>query len=144
MKRSLARLLTSMSKINKPTDIRTEIYVYFTKRFISYRKYILQIMQPSHYRCMQLQCRFAVFSEAPSIYIYMCVYNMYYDREPCLAFQTRTDRDGPVVNHNWLNNMDFQIRVMFFVVNFFTKYKIFLFVLLLVQVKLRNSYILYI
>ena len=38
-----------------------------TERFISYRKYTLQITQPSKYRCTQLQCRFAVISEAPSI-----------------------------------------------------------------------------
>ena len=38
-----------------------------TERFISYRKYILQITQPSRYRCTQLQYRFAGISEAPSI-----------------------------------------------------------------------------
>ena len=37
-----------------------------TERFISYRKYILQITQPSQYRCTQLQYRFTVISEAPS------------------------------------------------------------------------------
>ena len=37
-----------------------------TERFISYRKYILQITQPSQYRCAQLQYRFAVISEALS------------------------------------------------------------------------------
>ena len=35
-----------------------------TECFIYYRKYILQITQPSPYRCTQLQCRFAVISEA--------------------------------------------------------------------------------
>ena len=34
--------------------------------FIYYRKYILQITQPSQYRCKQLQYRFAVISKAPS------------------------------------------------------------------------------
>ena len=38
-----------------------------TERFISYRKYILKITQPSKYRCTQLQYRFARISEAPSI-----------------------------------------------------------------------------
>ena len=38
-----------------------------TERFISYRKYTLQISQPSQYRCTQLQYRFAVISEAPSM-----------------------------------------------------------------------------
>ena len=37
-----------------------------TDCFIYYSKYILKIMQPSQYRCMQLQYRFAVTSEAPS------------------------------------------------------------------------------
>ena len=37
-----------------------------TKRSIYYRKYMLQIMQPSQYRYTQLQYRFAVISEAPS------------------------------------------------------------------------------
>ena len=40
-----------------------------TERFIHYRKYILQITQPSQYRCTQLQYMFAVISEAPSMYI---------------------------------------------------------------------------
>ena len=34
--------------------------------FIYYRKSILQITQPSQYRCTQLQYKFAVISEAPS------------------------------------------------------------------------------
>ena len=38
-----------------------------TERFIYYRKYIQQITQPSPYRCTQLQYRFAVISEAPSM-----------------------------------------------------------------------------
>ena len=38
-----------------------------TERFISYRKYILQITQPSQYRCTQLQ--FAVIFEAPMVCI---------------------------------------------------------------------------
>ena len=33
----------------------------------NYREYILQITQPSQYRCTQLQYRFAVISEAPSM-----------------------------------------------------------------------------
>ena len=37
-----------------------------TKRSIYYRKYILQIKQPSQYRYTQSQYRFAVISEAPS------------------------------------------------------------------------------
>ena len=37
-----------------------------TERFMYYRKYILQITQPSQYRCTQLQYRFAVIFEAPS------------------------------------------------------------------------------
>ena len=36
-----------------------------TRRSIDYRKYILQITQPSQYRYSQLQYRFAVISEAP-------------------------------------------------------------------------------
>ena len=39
-----------------------------TERFISYRKNILQITQPSLYRCTQLQYIFAVISEAPSTF----------------------------------------------------------------------------
>jgi len=39
----------------------------YIERFISYRKYKLQITQPSQYRCTQLQYRFAVISDAPSI-----------------------------------------------------------------------------
>ena len=35
----------------------------------SYRKYILQITQPSKYRYAKLQCRFAVTSGSPSIYL---------------------------------------------------------------------------
>ena len=38
-----------------------------TRRSIYYRKYILEITQPSQYRYTQLQYRFAVISEAPSI-----------------------------------------------------------------------------
>ena len=41
--------------------------IYSTEGFISYRKYILQITQPSQYRCTQLQYRFAEISETPSI-----------------------------------------------------------------------------
>ena len=41
--------------------------VLITERFISYRKYIQQITQPSQCRCTQLQYRFALISEAPSI-----------------------------------------------------------------------------
>ena len=37
--------------------------------FISYRKYTLQITQPSIYRCTQLQRRLAVISEAPSSWL---------------------------------------------------------------------------
>ena len=45
-----------------------------TERFISYRKHILQITQPSQNRWTQLQYRFAVISEAPSIwYVAMMV-----------------------------------------------------------------------
>ena len=40
----------------------------YSECFIHYRKYILQITQPSQYRCTQLQYRFAVISEAPSMY----------------------------------------------------------------------------
>ena len=40
--------------------------VLVSERFISYRKYILQITQPSQYRCMQLKYIFAVISKAPS------------------------------------------------------------------------------
>ena len=40
----------------------------YTERFKSYRKYILQITQPSPYKCTQLPYRFAVISEAPSRY----------------------------------------------------------------------------
>ena len=40
--------------------------VLSTECFIYYRKSILQITQPSQYRCMQLQYRFAVMSEATS------------------------------------------------------------------------------
>ena len=36
-----------------------------TRRSIYYRKYILEITQPSQYRYTQLQYRFAVISEAP-------------------------------------------------------------------------------
>ena len=43
-----------------------EPYPYLTRCSIYYRKYILQITQPSQYRYMQLQYRFAVISEAPS------------------------------------------------------------------------------
>ena len=35
--------------------------------FINYRKYILQITQPSQYRYTQLKYKFSVISEAPSI-----------------------------------------------------------------------------
>ena len=42
-----------------------------TTCFIYYRKYILQITQPSKYRCTQLQYRFAVISEAPSIWFFI-------------------------------------------------------------------------
>ena len=38
----------------------------YTECFICYRIYILKITQPFKYRCTQLQCRFAVTSEAPS------------------------------------------------------------------------------
>ena len=38
----------------------------YTERFMSYRKYVLQITQPSQNGCTQLQYRFAVISEAPS------------------------------------------------------------------------------
>ena len=37
-----------------------------TERFIYYRKYILQITQPSQYRCTELHYGFAVISETPS------------------------------------------------------------------------------
>ena len=40
----------------------------YTERIISYRKNILQIAQPSQYRCTQLEYRFAVISDAPRIY----------------------------------------------------------------------------
>ena len=40
-----------------------------TECFIYYRKYLLQITQPSQPRCTQLQYRFAVISEAPSTFI---------------------------------------------------------------------------
>ena len=43
--------------------------IYSSKRSIHYRKYILQITQPSQYRYTQLQYRFAVISEAPSTYM---------------------------------------------------------------------------
>ena len=36
---------------------------------IYYRKFILQITQPSQYRCTQLQYRCAVISEAPSTFL---------------------------------------------------------------------------
>ena len=45
----------------------SSMHVHCTERFISYRKYILQITQPSQYRCTQLQYRFAVITEAPSM-----------------------------------------------------------------------------
>ena len=45
----------------------TEFIHRHTQCFIYYRKYILKITQPSQYRCTQLQYRFAVISEAPSI-----------------------------------------------------------------------------
>ena len=51
-----------------------QVYTFFlsiliyTECFIYYRKYVLKITQPSQYRCMQLQYRFAVTSEAPSKY----------------------------------------------------------------------------
>ena len=42
------------------------LYIYiYTERFISYRKYMLQITQPFQYST-QLQYRFAVIFEAPS------------------------------------------------------------------------------
>ena len=39
----------------------------YTWRSIYYRKYVLQITQPSQYRYTQLQYRFALIYEAPSI-----------------------------------------------------------------------------
>ena len=39
-----------------------------TRRSLYYRKYILQITQPSQYRYTQLQYTFAVISEAPSMH----------------------------------------------------------------------------
>ena len=41
---------------------------YPTERTIYYRKYILQITQPSQYRYTELQYRFVVISEALSTY----------------------------------------------------------------------------
>ena len=46
-----------------------KICFVYTDRFTYYRKYILQITQPSQYICTQLQYRFAVISEAPSRFI---------------------------------------------------------------------------
>ena len=46
------------------TSLHTLIH---TESFISYRIYILQITQPSQCRCTQLQYRFAVIFEAPSM-----------------------------------------------------------------------------
>ena len=45
-------------------------FLSLTFRFIYYRKSILQLTQPSQYRCTKLQYIFAVISEAPSIWKY--------------------------------------------------------------------------
>ena len=50
----------------------------FSGRFISYRKYILQITQPSQYRCTLLQYRFAVISETPSIFFFWKIFHQYF------------------------------------------------------------------
>ena len=42
---------------------------------MSYRKYILQITHPSQSKCSQLQYKFAVISEAPSMYLRKCKTN---------------------------------------------------------------------
>ena len=46
------------------------IFLCYTDGFTYYRKYILQITQPSQYRSTQLQYRFAVISDAPSKYFF--------------------------------------------------------------------------
>ena len=65
--KSLSTLYPSSSycrgQINISTRPKGPAY-YHTERFISYRKYILQITQPS--QCTQLQYRYSVISEAPS------------------------------------------------------------------------------
>ena len=49
-----------------------DLFVPGTTCFIYYCKYILLITQPSQCRCAQLQCRFAVISEAPSTLLLPC------------------------------------------------------------------------
>ena len=59
-----------VSNILRPVFIIYKSWTHFdkcaiyTECFIYYRKYILQIMQSSQYRCTHLQYRFAVISEA--------------------------------------------------------------------------------
>ena len=55
-----------------------------TKRSIYYRKYVLQITQPSLYRYTQLMYRFAVISEAPSMFLQL-TWNNY-----CVFFVEQT------------------------------------------------------
>ena len=52
------------------------IFILYTERSIYYRKYILQITQPSQNRFTLLQYRFAVISEAPSILKHRLIYNV--------------------------------------------------------------------
>ena len=44
---------------------------WYTKCFIYYRKSLLQITQPSQYRCTSIQYIFAVISEAPSTLFFL-------------------------------------------------------------------------
>ena len=50
-----------------PDPSHRKLIILHTRRSIYYRKYILQITQPSQYRYSQSQYRFAVISAAPSI-----------------------------------------------------------------------------
>ena len=52
------------------------IFTDATEGSISYRKYILQITQPSEYRYAKLQYRFAVISGSPSTYFVNSVKNL--------------------------------------------------------------------
>ena len=55
-----------LCKYERESKLAREVHLDSTKCFIYYRKSILQITQPSKYRCTHLQYRFAVISEAPS------------------------------------------------------------------------------
>ena len=58
-------VLQTVQERNKTWNY-TELYHWFTRGSIYYRKYIPQITKPSQYRTVKLQYKFAVSSGSPS------------------------------------------------------------------------------